>query len=341
MDEIKYQHFYKKIKENFTLPLAVCPPGFILAGMKRYFAGWDGGGTATTVECVDPDGTVLLREKAGPLNMNGNKKALIQETVKTALAYMRGMEGGLSRCAMLCIGSAGLSNRLFARRLRSMLEEAGYRGPVVFTGDHETALFGAHGGGPGLVLIAGTGSICYGRNKDGVTRRCGGWGHIIDDEGSAYAVGRDVLGAVARASDGRGAPTVLTELVFERARVDSMEALVGVLYAPRTDKKEIAAFAPLCDEACAAGDPPALAIREKAAAALELLLVATARELGMPRCRASLLGGLILGDRFLQSVLKEHLVAAGSGIRLCKARFDAAHGAALLARHQALDAGDR
>jgi N-acetylglucosamine kinase-like BadF-type ATPase len=111
-----------------------------------------------------------------------------------------------------------------------------------------------------------------------------------------------------------------------------MEALISLLYAPRTDKKEIAAFAPLCAEACAAGDRPALEIREKAAAALVLLLTSTAQQLGMPRCRASLLGGLILGDRFLQNAVKEQLAAAGSGISLCKPRFDAAHGAALLAR---------
>lgn len=85
------------------------------------------------------------------------------------------------------------------------------QGVIRLVGDHETALAGALEEPAGVILIAGTGSICYGVNESGAKFRAGGYGHIIDDAGSAYAIGRDILKAVVRSSDGRQGQTVLKE----------------------------------------------------------------------------------------------------------------------------------
>ena len=113
-------------------------------------------------------------------------------------------------------------------------------------------------------VIAGTGSICYGQSTDGREARSGGWGHLIDDEGSAYALGRDILRAVVRAADGRAPATALTELVAQRLGALGVQPVIRFTYAPTTTKKEIAALAPLLDPALQQGDAAAAAAMRKA-----------------------------------------------------------------------------
>ena len=98
-------------------------------------------------------------------------------------------------------------------------------------------------GGTGCILIAGTGSICTGITEDGKTARAGGWGHLIDDVGSGYALGRDALTAVVRAQDGRGAKTVLTDLVQKAWKVENIGQLIAETYST-ADKSHIASCLP-------------------------------------------------------------------------------------------------
>ena len=127
---------------------------------------------------------------------------------------------------MLCVGCAGMSNPELRRTLERMIRADGYEGAYMLAGDQAAALYAAHGAGPGAVLISGTGSICFGRNTRGITARAGGRGYKIDDEGSGYAIGRDILSAVVRAQDGRSRPTVLTELVFAQIGTRNLHCLL-------------------------------------------------------------------------------------------------------------------
>ena len=96
----------------------------------------------------------------------------------------------------------------------------------------------------GTVLIAGTGSICYARTADGRRARSGGWGHLIDDEGSAYALGRDILRAVVRAADGRAPATALTELIAQRLGAPGVQPVIRFTYAPTTTKRKLPPWPP-------------------------------------------------------------------------------------------------
>ena len=220
----------------------------------RYAAGMDGGGTKTVLEARAPDGRVLLRERFGPLNLNSAAAQAVRETMQGCTDALARLPGGLEACAALCVGSAGVSNPQARALLEQMLRRCGYRGALLLTGDQETALAGALGAPCGMVLIAGTGSICFGRDAAGKTARSGGYGHKIDDEGSGYALGRDALAAVVRAQDGRGPRTLLTDLVFAQLKVVDVGGLVQFTYDPQTDKKQIAALAPLVARAYEAGD---------------------------------------------------------------------------------------
>lgn len=290
----------------------------------RFAAGLDGGGTKTLVECRDGDGSVLYRETFGPFNLNSIGSARFS----ALLGEIAGFLAERGECVSLCAGAAGVSNPTVRELFGKAMAEAGIlRWQLV--GDHEIALWGALSGQPGCALIAGTGSICCGRNAAGEFARTGGWGHLIDDGGSGYALGRDALAAVVRQWDGRGQTTTLSELVERRLGLHDPQELVGYVYGG--DKSRVAAVSRLVSEAAQAGDAVAEAICRKNGAELALLATATARKLGMERCKVALLGGQLVHDPLLRDILKDILAQEAPGLACVEPEQDAAAGAALMA----------
>ena len=303
-----------------------------------YYAGWDGGGTATTIECIDKAGNTVLRAKVGPLNVHGNTIAQVSQSVREALQHMDSLPGGLLAFEGLCVAGAGVSGAKTRDVWEKTLSSCGYEGSYHLSADFEAALYGAFGGNAGIALISGTGSVCYGKNSAGEHQRCGGWGHRFDDEGSGYAIGRDVLKAVVRAHDGREQPTLLTNLVFSAWNVNSIPELISTAYAPETGKKEIAALSALCCDAYADGDNAAEMILEKAAKSLEELLTATADALTTTDApefstavETAFFGGLLQKDAVLHMALENSI---DSRFLIREPIADAARGAAIMSRHK-------
>lgn len=297
----------------------------------HYAVGLDGGGTKTNLEARAQDGRVLLRAAFGSMNLNSASEQTVAETFRDCAAALRALPGGLADCRAVCIGSAGVSNPDACQTLERLLRGCGYDGLLLLRGDQETALAGALGRPDGMVLIAGTGSICFGRDAAGQTARCGGYGHKIDDEGSGYALGRDALAAVVRAGDGRIPETMLTRLVYERLGITDVRGLVRFTYAPETDKKEIAALAPLVSEAAAAGDAAAVRIIEKACAELTALVEPVACALHFEAGQLALAGSILLHVEAVRSGVKTRLRARYPQLKCVAPKEDAASGAALLA----------
>ena len=290
----------------------------------RLAAGIDGGGTRTRVECRRMDGSVLCRETFGPFNLNS-----IGEERFTALwREIAGFLKNKGECAALCAGAAGVSNPRVHALTAQAMERAGI-GSWRLVGDHEIALHGALSGRPGCALIAGTGSICCGRNAAGVFVRTGGWGHLIDDGGSGYALGRDALAAVMRQWDGRGGETLLSQLAASQLGVRTPQEMVSYVYGG--DKSRVAAAAPLVERAAREGDRVALAIYARGGAELGALVAATAARLGMESGEVALLGGLLQRDQYLRKAFMEDLSGRTPGIRCVEPQQDAAAGAALMA----------
>jgi N-acetylglucosamine kinase-like BadF-type ATPase len=296
----------------------------------KYYAGWDGGGTHTTVECINENGATLLRAKVGPFNSLGNEPETLNRAVADSLGHMKSMPGGLAGCGGLCIGGAGISSVELRENLRSALVSNGYTQPYTLAADYETAYFSAFHYSPGMVLVSGTGSVCYGRNTRQQSHRTGGWGHLIDDEGSGYAIGRDMLSAVMYSLDGRGGPTVLTEMVYKAWGISSHPELITRLYASATGKKDIAALAPLCFKAAENGDETAMDIIKKAAVGLYTLIHTTARILGLNQATVVLLGGTITNGALLRTELQK-LAALSTFNLVSTIGINAANGAARMA----------
>lgn len=291
----------------------------------EFVAGIDGGGTKTSVVCRTLQGEPVCRETFGAFNLN----SVGEERFNALLEEITGFLAAQGSCAALCIGAAGASNP----RLRELAAAAMDRAGIArwqLAGDHEIALHGALEGEPGCLLIAGTGSICFGRNGRGETARSGGWGHLIGDGGSGYALGRDAAAAVARHMDGLDGPTALTELFAQELGLDSREAIVAYVYGGGKDR--LAAIAPLVERAAAQGDAAARRILKQNARELAGLVCAVAGRLGLEAGQTGLYGGLLEHDTALRGLFLAEMGERLPRMRCIAARQSAADGAAMMAR---------
>lgn len=295
-----------------------------------YVCGWDGGGTKTQVLCLTPEGRALAEGTFGPLNLNGAEEEKITATIRESVAFMAGQPGGLAGCGALVIGTAGVSNRAAVELVTRAVRQCGYAGPLRLLGDQEIALAGAIDG-PGAVLVAGTGAICCGRDGAGHRVRVGGYGYLIDDGGSGYALGRDILTAVVRAADGRGPATALTEAVLAALNARGVGEIVTWLYAPATGKKEVAALAPLLLPALEQEDAAALAIARAAAEELALLACTAWKNLGLDRGELALTGSILQRYPRIRQEVAQRCLARHPHMKIIDPRGSAAFGAARLA----------
>ncbi len=165
-----------------------------------YYLGIDGGGTKTT--CATGDETSLLATaSAGPSNIVRVGEAITRESLHQAVRQACAAAGiAPSEVSRTCVGGSGAARPELAAIVREFLAEI-LPGPVDVVGDMQIALEAAFDTGPGVIVIAGTGSIAYGRDRQGKTLRAGGWGFAIGDEGSAHWIGRAAVMAILRASD--------------------------------------------------------------------------------------------------------------------------------------------
>jgi len=297
----------------------------------KYAAGLDGGGTKTAVTVASEYGQVVHTFTSGAINLNGQDEASVRVSLREIFATIADVCGGMEHCAQVCIGAAGVSNPTVKERLASCVRDSGYTGGLLITGDQETALYGAHEGDVGAILIAGTGSICYGKQESGETCRCGGYGYLIDDEGSGYSIGRDLLATVVRASDGRMAETVITRMVYEQLQVDSIQQIIGFVYDKNTNKKDIAALAPILSEACSFGDEAALSIVSKAARSLFELVVPVVEKLSMQHGSLAMAGSVLVNNTYIRNSFMELVRNWFPDMACYTAKNDAAHGALYMA----------
>ncbi|WP_105614801.1 N-acetylglucosamine kinase [Vallitalea okinawensis] len=299
--------------------------------MKQYVAGWDGGGTKTAIQIRDLQGNIIHNGLAGPLNYNSQKKEDIRNTVQTLIHDMERIAGSLDSFRSLCISTAGVSNKEAISVIENEVRNTGFKSKLLIVGDQEAALYGAMGRPEGMVLISGTGSICFGKNHKGKTFRSGGWGHLIDDEGSGYAIGRDILTAAVRSYDKRSQESILLNAVLHAIHGETIEDIIHFTYKEAKSKKDIAGLAPLLIPAIEMNDPQAVAICNKAARELTKLVVTVARELQMETGELAFLGGILKHYHCIQEQLKENLRIKMPHMKLKEAEHDSVAGAALMA----------
>jgi N-acetylglucosamine kinase-like BadF-type ATPase len=254
--------------------------------------GIDAGGSKTVAWLADGDGRVLGEGRGGGANLHsagelGTEKVLY-EVIRAAIGDDAPLPG------VVCVGMAGMDRDDDRELVHGILRRLGFRGRILAVNDALVALVAGADVEPGVVLVAGTGSIAYGVGPNGIAARAGGWGEVYGDEGSAFWVGRLALAAVVRASDRRGPQTALTPLVLRHAGTDRIEGLVAQVYARADRRQAIAAMAGLVARADADGDAVAREIVTAAADELTLAARSVVEQLSMrgERFRVVLSGGL-------------------------------------------------
>jgi N-acetylglucosamine kinase-like BadF-type ATPase len=269
------------------------------------YIGIDGGGTKTDLAIVDAAGEVIARQQGPTSNQAvvgfAQASAALIEVI-TEAASEASIPVPLTAGWIGLAGSDRPEDReSFARALDYLV------GDLRITNDAELVLSGTPDGA-GIALIAGTGSIAFARNGDGLTGRSGGWGHIIGDEGSAYRVAVDGLRAVAAATDGRGPETELTETLMTAWRAETPQQFIPRVYDPAVKKADIAATAPLVIAAAERGDAVATAIIEGAGDDLAGLVSSLARRVPFPEPPpVACTGGLILRSVMLRQRVESQL----------------------------------
>ena len=268
-----------------------------------YVIGIDGGGTKTRLAVCAPDGTLLRRETLGAFNLSAIGEDGFRRRTEEILTLCGDMRG----CGAICVGGAGVSGAAAGEILRAELAAHGFAGKLLLCGDHEIALAGAMQT-PGCVLIAGTGSVCYGKNAAGEAFRCGGGGHIIDDPGSGYTLGRDALAAALRTEDGRLSENALHTAVMDAVGGHDIQGIFDFVYFSRRGKSDIAALAPLVLRCAEQGDAVSLAILRRGATELARLVSAVTGRLGLEKTLpCALAGGLLAENNIYRRTVCEAL----------------------------------
>jgi N-acetylglucosamine kinase-like BadF-type ATPase len=247
--------------------------------MAELYLGVDGGQSRTKAVVGDAEGRILGRGVAGPCNHVGAAEgrakltAALTEAVNQALGGL-GLTVAGARFEAACFGMSGGpadKARIIAELVRAER--------IDVTTDAAIALLGGAAGEPGLVVIAGTGSMAYGRNAEGRAARAGGWGYVFGDEGGAFDIVRQALRAALRHEEGWGEATALTALLLAESGAADVNDLLHRFYTEAYPRPKVAGYSRVVDRAAGEGDIAALEILRKAGEKLARYGLAVRRNL--------------------------------------------------------------
>jgi N-acetylglucosamine kinase-like BadF-type ATPase len=267
---------------------------------QRYVVGVDGGGTKTMAVVGSETGEILGRGQSGSSNYHNMGTAAASMAIRHAVVEAR-KAAGLRNKPMLAVVALAAVNSPRDRAIAVRFVRAAKiarRSTVIH--DSVAALYAATKGRPGIIVISGTGCVAAGINKAGKYVRVGGWGYLIDDEGSAYDIGKKALTNAFRTLDGRSPRTKLQTIFKRWFRVRILEDASSLIYSNEMSVDRIAALTPLVSSA-ASSDKVSREILSNAGSSLAQLACVAARRLNMTheRFTIALVGGTFRSGRYL------------------------------------------
>ncbi len=296
--------------------------------------GIDGGGTRTTAWLAGEEERVLARVEVGPSNpLKVGWRNAQQELLIAFREVCRKAHTPAAKLEALSIGLAGSALPPLHDKLLRWLTRSIPAHSHLLTTDAAIALAAAVGNAPGIIVVAGTGSIAYGRDWQGHELRCGGWGNLFDDAGSGYDLGRNAVRCGLRALDGRGKPTLLTGALCRKLGFGSLAEAVSYLQAPQ----DIAALFQVVVSEAARGDAVARQLCDKAARDLAQLALTLLTRLGSnpgsPRVICA--GGVFRESTMIRRQFAQQVHAEAPKARVSLLRREPVEGALFLARQLA------
>jgi N-acetylglucosamine kinase-like BadF-type ATPase len=214
--------------------------------------GIDAGGSKTVCYLADASGTIVGEGRGSGANLQAHGELQVEKVLHGIIEQALGDSGIVP--AATCVGIAGVDREDDDRIVRGIMRRLGFRAHTLVVNDALIALVAGVGDAPGVVIIAGTGSIAYGVNQERNAARAGGWGFVLGDEGSGFWIGREALMAVVREADGRGPRTGLTPLVLAHFTLEQVSELVHEIYDQGLRRQAIAALGSVVARARDEGD---------------------------------------------------------------------------------------
>jgi N-acetylglucosamine kinase-like BadF-type ATPase len=294
--------------------------------------GIDAGGTKTVCLLADERGQVLAEARGGGANLQAAGELEVEKVLHAVMEEAIG-ERDLKPDA-ICLGIAGVDRESDAAAVRGIMRRIGFKARTLVVNDALIALVAGAGEQPGVVVVAGTGSIAYGRDAANRAARAGGWGYILGDEGGGFWIGRAALNAVVREFDGRGPTTLLTGLVLAHMHLGSPTELIHAVYGGGLHRNAIAGVAAVVQHAADAGDAIAADIITRAGVELSAAAASVITRLGMRGDHFPILlaGGVFRGVPALVSQAATHLVEVAPRSEVRRLETEPAAGAVTLAR---------
>lgn len=296
--------------------------------MATLVVGVDGGGTKTRALLADERGKQLAEATGAGSTVKPGEAERSAGVIAGVVRDVLEQADKSTRPKVLYVGVAGVGRPSEREALHEALSAQDVADELVIDTDFSVALTDAFGEGPGVLVIAGTGSSAFARGPAGATARCGGWGPVIGDEGSGYWMGRRALSVVAAAADGREPETALTGAILTAAEVSDSSELIR--WAANATPATLATLAPAVLSVADGGDLRANSIVSMAVEELALHVRALARQLFADE-RASvpvaLTGGLLKKGSSFRKRLEHRLKTAVPGAQLHAGDIDAARGA--------------
>lgn len=301
----------------------------------KFIIGIDGGATKTTAILSDSTGNILAEKSAGPSNFLIIGVDNVARTIShLILDLCNEAEVNTQNIEIICIGLTGAGRESDAEKVKNAIIDywktlySTELKKLIVTSDARIALEGAFSGRPGIILIAGTGSIMFGKDRNGNLYRVGGFGRYIGDEGGGYSIGRQGLQAIAKYFDGRAPETKLFRLVQENFGINTPEDLIRKVYQENLD---FATIAPFVIQAAEEGDEICREILRKEAEELLLHIKAIKDKIRVRTVYIAFIGGLLSTDNYYSKLLRKVILQKIEGVNVILPEHSPAYGAVLLA----------
>ena len=297
-----------------------------------YIIGIDGGGTGTVGILTTETGRCLAQVQSGPSNYHVVGESKTQAVLKNVVGALCEKAGIPSTSAIhFCLGMAGLGRAEDRKIIGRICDELGIGENRILTHDAHIALVGGTEKQHGIIVISGTGAIVYGINAHGKEARASGWGYLLSDEGGGYDIAIKGLRAVARAADGRGRPTELTNRILSALELNAPSDLIRWVHAANRDA--IAQLSKVVLDAARTTDATAEQILDEAAAELVCATSSVIEQLEFDEMFDIVLsGGNLIHQPMFADKLRQAFARIAPSASVHLPKHDPAYGAVLLAQ---------
>ncbi|HMS41521.1 MAG TPA: BadF/BadG/BcrA/BcrD ATPase family protein [Pyrinomonadaceae bacterium] len=298
------------------------------------YLGADGGGTKTHIVLIDERKNLVGEGFSGASNpLRVGLETAVSNIIQAINQACDKAQISRGDIVSAVLGLAGVRRDDLKRGVRDRFVNLTHIRKTEVVTDAEIALYGTTLGKAGVVIIAGTGSICYGKDANGHTETAGGWGPIAGDEGGGAGIAKRALQAIAKATDGRGKSTKLSEAGMEYFRSSTPQDLLIAIYSPNIDNARIAGFARYVVETAQAGDEIAQEILKEAGFELGLAAFAVLKKLKLQNRKVPIgqVGSIFKAGNLLTDSLMKTVHKLAPKAFLANPKLSPANAAAVMA----------